>query len=437
MLRLIDRRNLGVGDQRLTGDLPRPNISGGEPVTAVRDILADVRARGDAALIDLTKRLDGVELTRLRVTSQEISAALARVTKAQINAMRLAADNVLRYHQEMLHEPVARSRQGMQLRELVRPVRRAGLYVPGGRAKYPSTVIMTAQVARAAGVGEIVLCVPPGANGLPPDETLAAAAICEVDEIYSIGGAQAVGAMAYGTDSMRAVDVIVGPGNIYVSIAKREVAAQGAVGVPSAFAGPSEVVVIADETTPALWSATDIAVQAEHGPHGLAWLITWSESYAQAVLDELSTLVGVSSREAEISSTLRDSGVCVLVDGPAEAIAVSNSIGPEHLELLVENPEALFDLVECAGAVFAGKYSPAALGDYVAGPSHVLPTFGSARYAGALRVDDFLREIHVVQASAQTIEVLGPSLVELALAEGLETHADAVRVRQYKAQEVS
>jgi histidinol dehydrogenase len=263
-----------------------------------------------------------------------------------------------------------------------------------------------------------------------PDVVLAAAAVAGVDAVYRVGGAQAIAAMAYGTESIPAVDVIVGPGNVYVAVAKREVAGEGIVGIPSAFAGPSEVVVVADESTPPDLAAIDIIVQAEHGPDGLAWLITWSEIAADAITSAVTGLVRDAARRVEIESTLDANGRCVLVDGPEQAIAVANLIAPEHLELLNADPEALVPLVRHAGAVFCGPLAPASLGDYVAGPSHVLPTHGSARFAGALTADDFTKPLHVVDVDRRAFDRLGPAVVELATAEGLTAHADSIKLRK-------
>jgi histidinol dehydrogenase len=286
---------------------------------------------------------------------------------------------------------------------------------------------MCAAPARVAGVEEIVLCVPPGRDGRVAVETLAAAAIAGIDEVYAVGGAQAVAAMAYGTETIRPVDVVVGPGNRYVAEAKRQVA--GIVGVPSAFAGPSEVVVVADETTPVSWAAIDIVVQAEHGPDGLAWLVTWSESLAEAVTAAVEELVERSPRRAALEATLGSGGYAVLVDGPAQALALANVVAPEHLELLVEGADALLPLVRRAGAVFLGPFAPASVGDYVAGPNHVLPTARTARFASALRVDDFRTHIHAVSLGAEALAGLAPHVVAIAEAEGLGAHAESVRVR--------
>jgi len=245
--------------------------------------------------------------------------------------------------------------------------------------------------------------------------------------VYAVGGAQAVAAMAYGTETVPAVDVIVGPGSVYVALAKREVA--GHVGIPSAFAGPSEVVVVADASVPAPFAAVDVVVQAEHGPDGLAWLVTWDEAVAEAVEAEVVRMVAEAPRREDITATLADAGWSVLVDGPDQALAVADAIAPEHLQLMVDDAEALAERVRHAGAVFCGPWSPASLGDYVAGPSHVLPTAGTARFSGALTVADFTKEVHVVTADEGALRRLAPHVVALADAEGLDAHARSVRIR--------
>ena len=423
MLKRLDLR--GVDDP--TADLPRPDVAGEAPVAAVQAILADVRRRGDAAVREYTERFDKVALDDLRVPQVELDRALGETPPLLREALEAANDNIAAYHREQVRIDHRYEKDGVVVRELRRPVDRAGLYVPGGRAAYPSTVLMTAVPARVAGVRELVLCVPPCPDGRVDPTVLAAAALAQVDEVYCIGGAQAIGAMAYGTETIRPVDVIVGPGNVYVALAKREVA--GVVGVPSAFAGPSEVVVIADETTPVDYAAIDVIVQAEHGPDGLAWLITWSDDVAERVTEAIQRLVEASPRRADIESTLDRGGYAVVVDGPEAALAVSNAIAPEHLELMTADPESLLPLVRSAGAVFTGAYSPAAVGDYLAGPSHVLPTHGSARFSSALRVDDFVKHIHVVTVDETTLARIGPHVAAIADAEGLAAHADAVRLR--------
>jgi histidinol dehydrogenase len=274
------------------------------------------------------------------------------------------------------------------------------------------------------------VCVPPGPDGSVPDIVLAAAAVAGAHAVHPVGGAQAIAALAYGTASIPAVDVIVGPGNLYVAIAKREVAGEGRVGVPSAFAGPSEVVVVADRSVPAAYAAIDVVLQAEHGPDGLAWLVTWDEGVAKEVEAEIERIVEASPRRAEIEATLAASGYGVLVDSPEAAVAVANEIAPEHLELLCDGADDLVDLVRHAGAVFCGPLSTAAIGDYFAGPSHVLPTAGSARYSGALTPDDFTKPVHVVTVSEAGFDAAAPHVIALAEAEGLVAHADSIRARR-------
>lgn len=424
MLKLLDRRGMGP---RVAADLPRPKATAELPVEAVRAIISEVRSRGDAALFELTAKFDGIQLDSLVIDQAEMRAALDRIP-AQLRGALEASDAAIDdYHRHLVTELPEYRRGSLTVRELRRPVRRAGLYVPGGKARYPSSVLMNAVPARVAGVRDLVLCTPPGPDGRIDDPTLAACAIAGITEAYAVGGAQAIAAMAYGTSTVAPVDVIVGPGNVFVSVAKREVA--GAVGVPSAFAGPSEVVVIADETTPVTWAAIDVVVQAEHGPDGLAWLICWSEEVAHRVAAEVSRLVEESPRRQAIESTLAEGGYAVVVDGPEEAMAVANEIAPEHLEIMTSDPEPLLELVQNAGAVFTGPYSPASVGDYLAGPSHVLPTYGSARYSEALTVDDFVKRVHVVTLDRPALDEVGPHVIAIADAEGLDAHAGSVRVR--------
>jgi histidinol dehydrogenase len=424
----LERLDLrGVPAAELAELLPRPPVEADFPTDVVRGVLHEVRHGGDEAVRALTERFDGVRIDTLRVSKAELDDALGGLDGGLREALELAYARILAYHR---HEPAPVAdfvNDGVVVRHLVRPVARAGMYAPGGRARYPSTVLMCAAPARVAGVAELVLCVPPGADGRVAAETLAAAAIAGIDEVYRIGGAQAVAAMAFGTESIRPVDVIVGPGNRYVAEAKRQVA--GFVGVPSAFAGPSEVVVVADDATPVAWAAIDVVVQAEHGPDGLAWLVTWSPDAADAIEAEVDRLVAVSPRRADLEATLGTGGYAALVDGPAQAVALANVVAPEHLELLVEGAEALLPLVRRAGAVFLGPYAPASVGDYLAGPNHVLPTARTARFASALRVDDFRTHIHAVSMDADALARLAPHVAAIAHAEGLPAHAASVIVR--------
>jgi histidinol dehydrogenase len=427
MLNRLDLRGV-TGDLR--SRLPRPDVAGDEPVDAVRRILADVRDRGDDAVVELTERFDGVRLTpeTLRVPPSALDAALEACEPTLRDALVVAKESIEAFHLTQRRPEHSYEQAGVLVEGRAVPVDRAGIYVPGGRGAYPSTVLMTAVPARVAGVGTTALCVPPDrTTGAIAPSVLAAAAIADVDEVYAIGGAQAIGAMAYGTATIEPVDVIVGPGNVYVAIAKREVS--GHVGIPSAFAGPSEVVVIADETTTVTHAAIDVIVQAEHGPNGLAWLITWSPDVADRVDDEIAKLVAASPRRDDIESTFAEGGYAVVVDSPEQAVEVANHIAPEHLELLTADPQRLVPLVRHAGAVFCGPWSPASLGDYAAGPSHVLPTFGSARFGSALTVDDFVKQVHVVTVEPEGFRRLAPHVVALAEAEGFTAHADSIRLR--------
>lgn len=416
-----------------TGDLrrllPAPEAGHDGPVDAVRAILQQVREGGDEAVRRLTERFDGVRVDELAVPAAARSAALAAVGPELRAALEAAAANIEDYHRSTLHPDGEHRSGGVEVRELRRPVDAAGCYVPGGRAALASSVLMTAIPARVAGVGRVVVCSPPGPDGEVAASVLAAAEVAGVDEVLRIGGAQAVAAMAYGTETVTPVDVIVGPGNVYVATAQRLVAQQGAVGVPSAFAGPSEVAVVADATAPVDLAAIDLVVQAEHGPDGLAYLVTWSEEVADAVTEAVGRLTAASPRRAEIESTLLRGGYAVVCDDVDQALDVVNVIAAEHLELMTADAPALVERVRAAGAVFVGPWAPASVGDYAAGPSHVLPTARSARFGSALRCDDFCRHIHVVTVERDGLARLAPHVAAIATAEGLPAHAESVRMR--------
>ena len=427
MLQRLDLR--GAGDD-LSDRLPRPQAQVEPPIDEVRALLADVRARGDVALRELTARFDQAQIDELRVPPAEVEAALEQIPPNLRAALEVAQLNITAYHQGQRHDDVVHRNGGITVRELQRPVDRAACYVPSALAPLVSTVLMTAVPAKVAGVPEVVLVTSPRPDGSVAPGILAAAAIAGVDEVYRVGGPAVIGALAYGTESIRRVDLIVGPGSARVAQAKREVASAGLVGVPSAFAGPSEVVVVADASTPVGWAAIDVVLQAEHGPDGLAWLITWDEAVADGVAAAVAEIVPRSPRRQHLEATLAEGGYAVLCDGPEQAIAIANAIAPEHLELLVAEPEALLPLVRHAGAVFCGPYAPASVGDYLAGPNHVLPTYGSARFSGALRVDDFLKHVHVVSVDQAGLAEVGEHVIALATYEGLDAHAESIRIRQ-------
>jgi len=422
---MLSRLDLRGADADL-GDVLVHASEDGAALDAVRQIIDEVRAHGDDALRTLTERLDGCRIEDLRVPSEQLRAALDDAPSGFRAALDYARGEIATYHEAQVGDGVRVERDGVVLRELVVPVGRAGLYVPGGRAAYPSTVLMTAIPARVAGVPELALCVPPGPDGKVPAATLAAAALVGVDEVYRVGGAQAIAAFAYGTKSIPPVDVVVGPGNVYVTLAKREVA--GMVGIES-LPGPSELVVVADDTADPTLVAADLLAQAEHGPDGAAILVTWEEHVADAVDTAVGALLADAPRRAEIESTLASGGRAVVVDGPEAALDAANAIAPEHLELMTEDPEALVLRVRNAGAVFCGPWSPAAVGDYVAGVNHVLPTARTARFASALRVDTFRKHVNVVTLDRDALARVTPYVRAFAEVEGLDAHGRSVTLR--------
>ena len=396
-------------------------------LASVRGIIATVREHGDAALRDFTERFDGCRISALRVPATDLEAALRGASPEFRAALEYASGEIRAYHEAQVEPDVELERAGVSIRAVTRPVERAGLYVPGGRANYPSTVLMTAIPAQVAGVSELALCVPPDSSGLVPAATLAAAALVGVTEVYRVGGAQAIAALAYGTESIRPVDVIVGPGNRFVALAKREVA--GTVGIES-FAGPSEVVVVADGSVPADLVAADLLAQAEHGPGGAAVLVTWNVELADAVDVALDGQIAADGRRApELAATIAGVGRTVLVSGPDDALTAVDVIAPEHLELLCVDARALSGRVRNAGAVFVGPWAPAAVGDYVAGVNHVLPTARTARFASALRVASFTKHIHIVELTEAALARVQPHVEAIAAVEGLDAHARSVTLR--------
>ena len=430
---MLQRIDLRGANKPFASLLPRFDVSAGMPTAAVREILSKVRDGGDEAVRSLTSQFDGVDIADFRVAPDILSEAWEALDKGLASALQVAHDRILEFHQGERAQSHEVTQDAITVLSVPQPVERAGLYIPGGLASYPSTVLMTALPARAAGVNEIVVCTPPNPRGETDQAVLAAAYLCGVDELYKIGGVQAIGAMAYGTESMRAVDVIAGPGNAWVATAKQEVA--GTVGIAAAFAGPSEIVVVGDESCPTSSAAVDLVLQAEHGPGGRAWLVTWNEKYAHEVESAIEDIVSLSPRRNETLETLTDGGYLCLVDGPADAVEVVNAIAPEHLQLMCDNAKELAGSIRNAGAVFIGNWAPASIGDYVAGPSHVLPTAGTARFSGALTVDDFQKRMHVIEVSKEGFDTVGSAVSEIAEAEGLWAHAASVRERERWANE--
>jgi histidinol dehydrogenase len=427
MLARLDLRGTS-GDLRTA--LARPSVDGPDVGAAVAGIIAAVRERGADAVRELTARLDGADVDDPRVARDEIISARDRISPGLGAALEVARDQIVAWHEAQREREARHERLGVEVSEQVVPVDRAGCYVPGGRAPLASSVLMTVLAARVAGVPEVVVCSPPDAGGRVHDAILAAAAIAEADEVYAIGGAQAIAAMAYGAGTLRPVDVVVGPGNAYVVEAKRQVF--GTVGIDG-LAGASEVVVVADATVDPEWVAIDLLAQAEHGPGGAVALIVWEEAVAEKVELALDALLLTADRRDEAASTLDAGGRVILVDGPARALDAANAIAPEHLELMCADADLLVPLVRNAGAVFVGPYAPAVIGDYVAGTNHVLPTAGTARFASALRIADFQKHIHVVRADANALNRVGPAARSIAEAEGLAAHAASLELRERRA----
>ena len=398
-----------------------------EEMVRVEEILSRVQAEGDAALMELTERFDGVRPDPLRIPPQRLADAWQATPESLQDALRLAHQRILSFHQHQLPTDLAvTGPHGELLGRRWRPVQRAGLYVPGGRASYPSTVLMNAVPARVAGVQRLVMVTPPGPGGEPHETVLAAAHLAGVEEVYRVGGAQAIGALAFGTATIPRVDVISGPGNLYVTLAKKAV--YGRVAIDS-LAGPSEVLVIADHSARADQVAADLLAQAEHDPLAAAILLTTSPELAAAMPAALEAQLENHPR-AEITRTaLNDWGLIVLCDSLGRAAQLSDCFAPEHLELLVEDPEILAEQIQHAGAIFMGPYTPEAVGDYLAGPNHTLPTAGTARFAGALSVETFMRHTSLIRFNREALEATGSAVITLAESEGLHSHAESVKRR--------
>jgi len=398
------------------------------PVRVVERICEDVRARGLEALLHYTEQFDGARLdaASLRVSRDELEAAHAAAKPAFLETVRRVRQNVLAFQTGLLHsEAVMTMSKSHQLRLRYRPMNRVGVCIPGGAAAYPSTLLMTVCPARAAGVKEIAVVMPPTANGAYNRDLLATCHELGIDEVYRVGGAQAVAALAYGVAGLPQVDMIVGPGNIFVTLAKKFVYGQVAI---DCLAGPSEVVILADDTAPPDYVAADLIAQAEHDP-GSSVLITWHEPLLDEVTAALQKQLSALSRAQQARNSLESFGALVLARNADEAIRLVNRIGPEHLEIATEQPEQYVDQIDNAGAIFLGHYSPVALGDYVAGPSHVLPTGATARFASGLSANDFLRRSSVLSFTHAGLQSMADDVRVMAHKEGLTAHSASVDIR--------
>jgi len=396
-----------------------------DPEQAVRQIVNKVRSGRDGALLDYTLKIDGVKLTSLNVDKQQIAGAYQEVDRELVSALKLAAERIHSFHTAQ-KDTVWGEFTSLGSGQLIRPLQRVGIYVPGGTACYPSTVLMTAIPAKVAGVKDIILVTPPRLGGVVPSPTLVAADIAGVDRIFSVGGAQAIAALAFGTESIPRVDKICGPGNVFVVLAKKLV--YGAVDIDG-LQGPSEVLIIADETANPGYCAADLVAQAEHDPLASAILITTSQQFADEVNQEVERQLKDLPRQVIAAECLENRGMLVVVAKVDEAIELANLYAPEHLCLMIDKADTYIDKIYNAGCIFIGENSTVVLGDYVAGPSHVLPTGGTARFSSPLNVCDFIKFISLVNIDKAGLKQLGRAASTIARAEGLDAHALAVEKR--------
>ncbi len=405
------------------------DAQGTDQEAVVREIVEAVRQKGDEALLHYTEKFDHQRLSAktLKVDGAQLDAAYQQISKSLLQSIQKACKNIERFHRQRLPKSwVTFEDNGVVLGKRYSPIEKAGIYVPGGRASYPSTVMMNAIPAQVAGVSRIVMVTPVGADGQLSPAVLVAAQEAGVQEIYQVGGAQAIAALAYGTETIPSVDIITGPGNIYVTLAKKQV--YGTVGIDS-LAGPSEVLIIADSTANPVHIAADLLAQAEHDPMAAAILITTEKSIAQAVAAEVSRQLEQHPRQTLTEKAIAHYGLVIVVPDLETAAQMSDIFAPEHLELEVEEPWALLPLIHQAGAIFLGHDTPEAVGDYLAGPNHTLPTSGAARYASPLSTETFMKHTSLVQYSRAALAEIAADIDLLTEAEGLPSHGDSVRLR--------
>ncbi|ENS5607239.1 histidinol dehydrogenase [Vibrio mimicus] len=411
--------------------LERPAITEGANITAaVAQVIAKVRSEGDAALFELTEKFDRVKPASLRVSREEMDAAAARLSETMKQALEQAYNNISKFHKAQKAQPIkVETMPGVVCEQVTRPINKVGLYIPGGSAPLPSTVLMLGVPAQIVGCRKVVLCSPPPIA----DEILYVAKLCNIDEVYNLGGGQAIAAMAYGTETVTKVDKIFGPGNAYVTEAKRQVSNDfrgAAIDMP---AGPSEVLVIADDTADADFIAADLLSQAEHGPDSQVVLVTPSPVLADQVTDAVQKQLKVLSR-ASITEKALASSLIIIAESLTQAVSISNYYGPEHLIVQTRNPRELVPLLDNAGSIFLGDWSPESVGDYASGTNHVLPTYGYTRTYSSLGLADFSKRMTVQELSADGLQLLAPTVVTMAEAEGLDAHKRAVTIRVEKLQ---
>ncbi|MBM4951873.1 histidinol dehydrogenase [Vibrio parahaemolyticus] len=418
-----------LSEEQQDAILERPAIAEGTNITAaVADVIAKVRTQGDAALLELTEKFDRVKPESIRVPSKEINAASERLSAEMKQALEQAYSNIAKFHKAQKPQPIkVETQPGVMCEQVTRPIQKVGLYIPGGSAPLPSTVLMLGVPAKIAGCRKVVLCSPPPIA----DEILYVAKLCGIDEVYNVGGGQAVAAMAYGTKSVSKVDKIFGPGNAYVTEAKRQVSNDfrgAAIDMP---AGPSEVLVIADETADPDFIAADLLSQAEHGPDSQVVLVTPSPIVADQVTDAVQRQLKALSR-ADIAQKALASSLIIISESITQAVSISNYYGPEHLIVQTKNPRELLPLLDNAGSIFLGDWSPESAGDYASGTNHVLPTYGYTRTYSSLGLADFSKRMTVQELSAEGLQNLAPTVVTMAEAEGLDAHKRAVTIRVEK-----
>ncbi|HDM8174178.1 TPA: histidinol dehydrogenase [Vibrio harveyi] len=409
--------------------LERPAITEGANITAaVSEVITKVRKEGDAALLELTEKFDRVQPESIRVSAQEIDEASARLSEKMKNALEQAYENIAKFHKAQKPQPIkVETQSGVVCEQVTRPIQKVGLYIPGGSAPLPSTVLMLGVPAKIAGCRKVVLCSPPPIA----DEILYVAKLCGIDEVYNVGGGQAVAAMAYGTETVSKVDKIFGPGNAYVTEAKRQVSNDfrgAAIDMP---AGPSEVLVIADETADPDFIAADLLSQAEHGPDSQVVLVTPSPVLADQVTDAVQRQLKELSR-ADIAEQALASSLIIIAESLTQSVSISNYYGPEHLIVQTKNPRELLPLLDNAGSIFLGDWSPESAGDYASGTNHVLPTYGYTRTYSSLGLADFSKRMTIQELSADGLKNLAPTVVTMAEAEGLDAHKRAVTIRVEK-----
>lgn len=427
-MRIIEL-NQETKDSLLENLLKRSPSNYGQYEQTVNEIIADVRARKDQALFEYTSRFDKCELTKetIKVTEEEIEEAYAAISPEFIEVMKKSAHNIRSFHEKQLHSSwIIPKDDGTILGQKILPIAISGVYVPGGKAAYPSSVLMNVLPAKVAGVSRIIMTTPPGADGKVNPGTLVAAHIAGVDEIYKAGGAQAIAAMAFGTESIPRVDKITGPGNIFVALAKK--ACFGYVSIDS-IAGPSEILVLADETATPRYVAADLLSQAEHDEMASAILITTSMELAKKVSEQVAAFTEKLERKEIIQKSLDHYGYILVAENMDQAIETANEIASEHLEILTRDPYEVMTKIKNAGAIFLGEYSSEPLGDYFAGPNHILPTNGTARFFSPLNVDDFMKKTSIISYSRQALEKVHKDIELFAQKEGLTAHANSIKVR--------